>query len=72
MKAFIIFIPRWRVVKIDEVESETDLDSINDYNLDCENGSKVLEDIVKISEKRRKFDVVSVTHGINGIMLNTE
>ena len=59
-------------MKIDEVESETDLDSINDYNLDCENGSKVLEDIVKISEKRRKFDVVSVTHGINGIMLNTE
>ena len=65
-------MPRWRVVKIDEVESETDLDSINDYNLDCENGSKVLEDIVKISEKRRKFDVVSVTHGINGIILNTE
>ena len=68
----MFFIPRWRVVKIDEVESETDLDSINDYNLDCENGSKVLEDIVKISEKRRKFDVVSVTHGINGIILNTE
>ena len=68
----MFFIPRWRDVKIDEVESETDLDSINDYNLDCENGSKVLEDIVKISEKRRKFDVVSVTHGINGIMLNTE
>lgn len=36
------------------------MDSVNDYNLDGGNESKFHEDIIQTSEKRSKFDVVSV------------
>ena len=42
------------------MESETDIDSINDYNLYGGNESKFGDDIIQTSEKRSKFDVVSV------------
>lgn len=52
---------RWREdANKTEVESETDIDSINDYNLYGGNESKFEDDIIQTSEKRSKFDVVSV------------
>lgn len=57
---FTFIFQRWREDEKDIGEEESETESINDYNLYGVNESKFLDEIIQISEKRSKFDVVGV------------